>query len=237
MPKKSLLLILFSITLLQSTSPMTHSFKLLINPFEEECFHELFQELELVNIEINSNINVDFDLFSTTNSEETFKKTKIMNFKYSITTEQGGFMTICIGNSYAKDEKTRQNDEEHEMKYKFQKGIEKMNENKEENEGNLVAHVEINIKYGVSAKDFSQMTTVKKLKPIEYMLNVLELKSEELMRLGNYRISDSSSLVNSIHEVLKNIDFFTLLVIVTIIIVSILEYIHIKYYYLARKTI
>lgn len=236
MTSNSFLLILLSITLLQSASSMTHSFKLLINPYEEECFHELFQELELVNIEINSNIDVDFDLFSTTNSEETFKKTKIMNFKYSITTEQGGFMTICIGNTYAKDEKQKENDEEHEMKYKYQQGIEKINEKKDGN-GNVTAHVEVNLKYGVSAKDFSQMTTVKKLKPIEYLLNVLELKSEELMRLGNYRISDSSSLVNSVHEVLKKIDFFTLLVIITIIIVSVLEYIHIKYYYLARKTI
>lgn len=258
---KSILLLVF---LLKQALSFSSNFKLVIDPHQEECIHELFQENLLVTIEMRSNINVDYSIY-VTSDDDIRTETKKKNLDHTFTTEEGGFYSICITNTYPdledeKDDKrrfrnrrnrknrrltnndeetveiTRENNEDDEDKeeYEYQEGIENINDKKD---GLSRAHVSISIKYGVSAKDYSSLPTMKKLKPLEYLLQVIVFKTEELYRLQNYNEKDSVVLLNSVDEILSKIDHFTIFVIITIVIVSLFEYLHLKNYFLRRKVV
>lgn len=258
---KSILLLVF---LQKQALSFSSNFKLVIDPHQEECIHELFQENLLVTIEMRSNINVDYSIY-VTSDDDIRTETKKKNLDHTFTTEEGGFYSICITNTYPdledeeddkrrfrnrrnrknrrltdSDEETvettreKNEDDEDKEEYEYQEGIENINDKKD---GLSRAHVSISIKYGVSAKDYSSLPTMKKLKPLEYLLQVIVFKTEELYRLQNYNEKDSVVLLNSVDEILSKIDHFTIFVIITIVIVSLFEYLHLKNYFLRRKVV
>lgn len=81
------------------------------------------------------------------------KKEKSLLFKESFTTLSGGYFCVCVKNKYSKRTKGKKDS--------------KKGANKEESNENEEMKVSFLVKHGIAAKDYSEVSTLKTLKPVE----------------------------------------------------------------------
>lgn len=147
---KILILSLLALSLLTSTMQNTVEFSLKLKPKVQQCLYEFFQDNILVILEIYSNIKLDYS-FADPDNKTLHLVENNKFFKFSFTTFSGGYYTICAMNNL----KNRQDEI----------GEDEIIEREENNL--LVANVKFNLKHGIYAKDYSSLSTLKNLKPIE----------------------------------------------------------------------
>ncbi len=160
--KKLILLVLASM-LLVNIAANTVEFKIKLKPKVQQCIYEFFQDNLLVILEIYSNIKLDYSFTDPDNkSLHLVENNKF--FKFSFTTFSGGYYTICALNNLKNQQESNVEKEEN---------FNGENEIIEREENNLlIANVKFNIKHGIYAKDYSTLSTMKNLKPIEKEVSI-----------------------------------------------------------------
>ena len=102
------------------------------------------------------------------------------------------------------------------------------------NEGNQVT---FDLKYGVAAKDYSEVAKTKDLKPMEVDLLKLEEKSKEIYHLMSYASSHEQVFENQYDVISSKVAFFSILLVVVMILVGLFQTFYLKQKVLNRKNI
>lgn len=97
--------------------------------------------------------------------------------------------------------------------------------------------VNFDLKYGVAAKDFSEVAKTKDLKPMEINLLKLEEKSKEIYHLMSYAASHEQVFENQYDVISSKVAFFSILLVVVMIFVGLFQTFYLKQKVLNRKTI
>lgn len=105
------------------------------------------------------------------------------------------------------------------------------NQHNEENE------VVFDLKYGVAAKDYSEVAKTKDLKPMELNLLKLEEKSKEIYHLMSYASSHEQIFENQYDSVSSKVASFSILLVIVMIAVGLFQTYYLKQRVLNRKRI
>ena len=137
----------------QSIYSMTTNFSMEIPAKSEKCIFEYFPDETLVIIQVKSSLsNIDF-WFLDSSGNEINRVEKETSFKHSFTTFDGGFYSMCAKNrnnyNKSKQKQPKENDEE-----------------------SNTAMLEFVIKHGIAAKDYSSVSTMQDLKPVEVIVSI-----------------------------------------------------------------
>ena len=113
-----------------------------LNPNQNHCLYEFFANNVLVIIEASSNIKQNFSIYDS-NNIALFTDNDSKYIKFSFTTIDPGFYSFCVVNN---SKVTREEKEKNSL---------------------LISTIKLKLKYGIFAKDYSSVSTLKNLKPIE----------------------------------------------------------------------
>ncbi len=102
------------------------------------------------------------------------------------------------------------------------------------NEENIIV---FDLKYGVAAKDYSEVAKSKDLKPMELNLLKLEEKSKEIYHLMSYASSHEQVFENQYDTISSKVATFSILVVIVIIGVGFFQTFYLKQKVLNRKRI
>jgi hypothetical protein len=194
-----------------------------VNPNQNHCIYEFFANNVLVIIEASSNIKQSFNI-NDNNNVSIFSDSDSKYIKYTFTTVDPGFYSFCVFNN--------------------SKAI---SEEKEKN-SLLVSTIKLILKYGVFEKDYSSVSTLKNLKPIEldvsiiniYIYNklqIIENKTEELYHLLNYSLSNEKLFSYLYENLIHNLRLYFIIIITITFAISFSEFVYLKNYFNKRKLI
>lgn len=105
-----------------------------------------------VIIQLLSSIDADYSLYDP-NQDLIRKQEKSQLFKESFTTLNGGYYSACVKNKNLKKKKGKKTG------------------NQDKQEVNDEMSVNFLIKHGIAAKDYSEVSTLKTLKPVEFAVS------------------------------------------------------------------
>ncbi len=93
------------------------------------------------------------------------------------------------------------------------------------------------LKYGVAAKDYSEVAKTKDLKPMELNLLKLEEKSKEIYHLMNFAASHEQIFENQYDTISSKVAFFSIILVLVMIVVGVFQTFYLKQKVLDRKRI
>ena len=93
------------------------------------------------------------------------------------------------------------------------------------------------MKYGIAAKDYSEVAKAKDLKPMELNLLKLEEKSKEIYHLMSYASSHEQIFENQYDVISSKVAFFSIILVAVMIIIGLLQTFYLKQRVLNRKRI
>lgn len=93
------------------------------------------------------------------------------------------------------------------------------------------------MKFGVAAKDYSEVAKTKDLKPLELNLLKLEEKSKEIYHLMSFASSHEQVFENQYDLISSKVAFFSILLVFIMIVVGLLQTFYLKQKVLSRKRI
>ena len=97
--------------------------------------------------------------------------------------------------------------------------------------------VTFDLKHGVAAKDYSEVAKTKDLKPMELNLLKLEEKSKEIYHLMTYAASHEQIFENQYDVISSKVAFFSIILVVVMIVVGFFQTYYLKQKVLNRKNI
>jgi hypothetical protein len=97
--------------------------------------------------------------------------------------------------------------------------------------------ITFDLKYGVAAKDYSEVAKTKDLKPMELNLLKLEEKSKEIYHLMTYAASHEQVFENQYDTISSKVAFFSIILVVVMIVVGVFQTFYLKQKVLDRKRI
>lgn len=100
-----------------------------------------------------------------------------------------------------------------------------------------VNKITFDLKYGVAAKDYSEVAKAKDLKPLELNLLKLEEKSREIYHLMSYASSHEQVFENQYDNISSKVAFFSILLVAVMIFVGLFQTFYLKQKVLSRKRI
>jgi len=103
------------------------------------------------------------------------------------------------------------------------------------NSSSLDLHINFSLKSGVAAKDYSVVPQAKDLKPIEQDLMKLEDYSRELKHVISYFNTHQKSYKSIQESVIMNISYFSIVIIITMLVLGVIETLVSRHIVLSRK--
>lgn len=129
-------------------------------------------QLHTAVINITSDININYEIINANGIiENKFDNNTV--YKYSFTTYNGGYYQICTYNNY-KLIKTKNKEENTMNSYIYKDNLLFFNndgDNSKKQKLNI-ATVFFDLKFGISAKDYSKISKLKELKPVELAVSL-----------------------------------------------------------------
>ena len=105
------------------------------------------------------------------------------------------------------------------------------------NNDHFLIEVNFSMKYGLGAKDYSEVSKRKDLKPTELILEKMEDKARDLAKIISFEESKYIKIVNIFDELCNKILVFSCCIVICMIVVGILEIIYLKKFLKKRKII
>lgn len=93
------------------------------------------------------------------------------------------------------------------------------------------------LKFGVAAKDYSEVAKTKDLKPMELNLLKLEEKSKEIYHLMSFAASHEQIFENQYDTISSKVAFFSIILVLVMIVVGVFQTFYLKQKVLDRKRI
>ena len=105
------------------------------------------------------------------------------------------------------------------------------------NYDHILIEVNFSMKYGLDAKDYSEISKKKDLKPTELILEKMEDKARDLAKIIIFEKNKYMKIINIFDELYNKICIFSFCVVICMIFVGILEMIYLKKFMKKRKLI
>lgn len=95
----------------------------------------------------------------------------------------------------------------------------------------------VKVNTGVFAKDYSEMVKTKNLKPIEIILKKIEDSLKEIQKSTNYFIQKKEEMIDNLDFVNSKIMIFSIVTIISLVILGIFQSYYLKKFFKSKKLI
>lgn len=178
------------------------SFSINLDPLEEECLMEYFPDKTLVIYEIYCDNFTKLEIVIKDPEQNVVIHSNSNNFKHPFTTYNGGYYSVCIGNTE-----------------------------------NIVVPILFVLKYGVAAKDYSSVARTKDLKPVDLSLEQLIDRTKDISHYASFSQSHEKLFEHLLDGIKGKIAWYSIMLIVVMILIGAVETIYLKKFMTRRKII